>query len=119
MARTRIYYSYQRIVDYLIKCLCLRRFKVHRKNKKDKIHFYYHKAEKKLGQEMDILNLIRSIRKLKMMAKIIFPERARALLKFSRRNLLESASSSCDSDIHNYDTFKLIDSKVDLIRAFA
>ena len=68
---------------------------------------------------MDILNLIRSIRKLKMMAKIIFPERSRALLKFSRRNLLESASSSCDSDIHNYDTFKLVDSKIDLIKVVA
>ena len=92
---------------------------MHRKDKKNKRHFYYKKADTKLGQEMDILNLIRSIRKLKMMAKIIFPERSRALLKFSRRNLLESASSSCDSDIHNYDTFKLVDSKVDLIKVAA
>ena len=117
LARTRFRYSYQEIIQYIYKCVCFR--KVSKKTKANKRHFYYHKAERKLKEEMDILNVIRSIRKLKLMAKIIFPERARTLLKFSRRNLLESASSSCDSDIYNYDTFKLIHSKVDLVRASA
>ena len=71
LARTRFFYSYSQVFEYLAKCLCIKRFNLHRKNKKNKRHFYYKKADKKLGQEMDILNLIRSIRKLKMMAKII------------------------------------------------
>ena len=89
------------------------------KTDKQKLHYYYKKADHKLGQELDVLNLIRSIRKLKLMAKFILTERFRMLLKFSRRNLVESASSSSDSDIHHHDTFKLIDNKNDLIKISA
>ena len=54
-----------------------------------------------------------------MMAKFILSERSRALLKFSRRNLIESTSSSSDTDVHHYDTFKLIDNKNNLIQVSA
>jgi len=71
----------------------------------------FHRAHKKIHTELDIVNLVRSIRKLKLMAKAILSQRSRILLKFQRKNLLESHSSSSDSDHHQYDTMKLLDNK--------
>ena len=41
------------------------------------------------------------------------------MLKLSRRNIIESTSSSSDSDHYNYDLMKLIDNKNDLIKISA
>lgn len=53
------------------------------------------------------------------MAKLLLAPRVRNLLKFSRRNLLESNSSSSDSDHHKYDIMKLLDSSNNLIKLSA
>jgi hypothetical protein len=41
------------------------------------------------------------------------------LLKFSRRNLIETTTSSSDSDYYKYDTMKLLDSKNNLVKLLA
>jgi len=38
------------------------------------------------------------------------------LLKFQKRNVIESTSSSSDSDHHSYDTIKLLNSKKELVK---
>ena len=62
------------------------------------------------------MNIIRSIRKLRLIQKIILSKRSRLLLKFSRANLIESSNSSSDSDDNKYDTLKLMEDKNNIIK---
>jgi hypothetical protein len=41
------------------------------------------------------------------------------LLKFSRKNVIESSNSSSDSDDNKYDTLKLLENKKDLVKLSA
>jgi hypothetical protein len=70
----------------------------------------------KLEKELDVVKLIRSIRKLRLLSKIILTKRGRMLMKFSRTNLIESSNSSSDSDDNKYDIVKLKQSKNSLVR---
>lgn len=38
------------------------------------------------------------------------------MFKFQRKNVIETTSSSSDSDHHDYDTIKLLNSKKDLVK---
>lgn len=50
------------------------------------------------------------------MAQVLLTPSERMLLRFQRRNVIETTSSSSDSDHHTYDTVRLLDSKNDLIK---
>lgn len=63
-----------------------------------------------------MVNLVRSIRQLRMMAQVLLGPSERTLLKFQRKNLIETTSSSSDSDHHKYDTVKLLNSSKGLVR---
>lgn len=71
---------------------------------------------KKLENELDIVNLVRSIRQLKLMAQILIGPSERMLLKFQRKHMIETASESSDSDHHKNDTIKLLNGKKDLVK---
>lgn len=79
-------------------------------------HGLYNKGNAKLGRELDVVNLVKAIRKLRLMAHVLLTPSERMLLKFQRKNVLETTSSSSDSDHHKYDTIKLLNSKKDLIK---
>ena len=100
-------------------CLCFRKVNRFREDKKHKIHFLYQRANDKLEKELDIVNLVRSIRKLRLISKILLPARNRLLLRFQKKNLIDSTSSSSDSDDYKYDTMKLLDSKKNLVKLSA
>ena len=53
------------------------------------------------------------------MSKVLLNPHNRILLKFQRKNLIETTSSSSDSDNHQYDTVKLLDSKKGLVKLAA
>jgi len=69
-----------------------------------------------LSQELDIVNILRSMRDLKLMSDAILGQKERMLLKFQRRNLIELASSSSDSDSYTYDTVKLMNSENNFVK---
>lgn len=115
LLRIRFKYGYKEIGHYISNCMCLR------KNHKtaigqDKSHLFYEKGEKKLEKELDVVNLVRSIRQLRLMAQVLLGPNERMLLKFQRSNIVETTSSSSDSDHHSYDTVRLLNSKKDLIK---
>ncbi|CDW79323.1 UNKNOWN [Stylonychia lemnae] len=119
LTRKRFKYTFYQMISYISNCIFLRK-KKHLKNSPTTIqHFLYHKANQRLEQELDVVNLVRSIRKLRLLAKVILSQRSRILLKFQRKNLLESQSSSSDSDDHQFDTLKLLDDKNDLVKLSA
>ena len=53
-------------MGYIVKCVCVRKKAILRKDDdRFKNHFLFKKAENKLGRELDVVNLVRSIRKMK------------------------------------------------------
>lgn len=61
LLRIRFKYGYKEIGHYLIHCMCLRKAHKHSEGK-EKSHLFYEKGEKKLERELDVVNLVRSIR---------------------------------------------------------
>ena len=101
--RVRFNYGYKEILHFLTHCMCLRRFhRIHHKS-----HLLYKKGQVKLERELDVVNLLRSIRKLRLMAQVMLKPSELMLLKFQRKNVVEITSSSSDSDHHKYDTAKV------------
>ena len=50
------------------------------------------------------------------MSQVLLGPNERMLLKFQRRNLIELASSSSDSDHHNHETLKLLNAKNNFLK---
>ncbi len=113
--RSRFRYKFKEVIDYMVNCICIRRMKK-LKTSRHKKHFLFLKGVEKIEQELDVVNLIRQIRKLKLMTKILFNSRQNTLLKFQRKNLIEATTSSSDSDHHKYDTIKLMTSNRPLLQ---
>ncbi len=65
---------------------------------------------------MDIVSIIRSLRDLKLMSAAILGVKERMLLKLQRKNMIELASSSSDSDNYTYDTVKLFNSDNNFVK---
>jgi hypothetical protein len=76
----------------------------------------YSKGNEKLERELDVINIIKQIRQLRLMSQFLLTKEQRMLLKFQRKNVIETTSSSADSDHHSYDTMRLLDSKKGLIK---
>ena len=108
LTRSRFIYGYKELFHYLTRCMCLRKPKKHM-SKFDRSHLLYKKGNEKL-------KLIRSIRQLRLMASVLLGPSERMILKFQRKNVIETTSSSSDSDHYSYDTVKLLNSKRDLMR---
>ena len=53
------------------------------------------------------------------MSKVLLEPSNRMLLKFQRKNIIETTTSSSDSDDHKYDTMKMLDNKKDLLKLSA
>jgi hypothetical protein len=84
LQRTRLQYGYREILHYLTNCRCIRK-----KLKKDiepfstdHMHMLYTKGNEKLERELDIINLVKSIRQLRLMAHVLLGPNERMLLKF-------------------------------------
>ncbi|TNV74197.1 hypothetical protein FGO68_gene741 [Halteria grandinella] len=114
--RARFIYGYRHIFQYLTKCLCLRDKAKMRKDYSVKSHYLYEKGNEKLKRELDVVNLMKTLRQLKNMAQALMPEKNRLLLKFQRKNVIEATSSSSNSDQYDYDPMKLLKSKHNLLK---
>lgn len=81
LLRTRLQYGYREIMHYLIKCRCLR---MNRANASDydKRHLLYQRGKQKLDRELDVVNLLKATRQLKLMSQFILTKEQRMLLKF-------------------------------------
>ena len=115
LLRTRLTYDYNEIFHFLF---CCRWIKLDKKSKTlvDKRHHLYHIGHEKLEKELDVINIIKNLRQLRLMTTFLLTKEQRTLLKFQRRNVIEMTSSSSDSDHHTYDTIKLLNSKRDHVK---
>ena len=101
---------------YVFTCVCFRCKDKNRRNPKLKQHFLFAKAEDKFMNELDAIRIVRTLRKFKMLAQALLTQKHRLILKFQRMNLIETSSSSSDSDDNAYDTLRLMENKNALIR---
>lgn len=88
------------ILQYLLKCLCLRSLSGNRHRKSYKKHYLFAKAEERLNQELDIVRILRALRKFSVLNEAVLSQRQRMMIRFSRKHLIETSSSSPDSDDH-------------------
>jgi hypothetical protein len=54
--------------------------------------------------------MIKNLRKVKSLSQYLLPQRQRMLMAFSRSNMVETSSSSSDSDDNIYDPLRLMES---------
>jgi len=52
-----------------MRCLCIRDLGDHRRDKNFKRHFLFEKAEEKFMQELDVVRIVKTLRKFKMFAQ--------------------------------------------------
>jgi len=115
LLRTRLEYGYPEIFHYLYRCRCFG-LKKHSESQLDRHHMLYQKGNHKLEKEMDVINIIKQIRQLRLMSRFLLTKEQKTLLKFQRKSVIESESSETDSDHHTHDTMRLLDSKKDLVK---
>ena len=119
--RKRFKYTFRDIINYIFRCICFRSKQRLRSNMRQdqsfKKQYIFQKGTKKLSQELDVLNLLKSIRQIKLLTQVILSQKQKLLLRFQRKNLIESSSSSGNSDDYNrYETIKLMESRNPMIR---
>lgn len=106
--RKRFIYSGLDIILYMVRCLCLRSVKDHKKqeskenwDKSYSHHYYFRKGVYKLQEELDVVTMLKSMRRVKLLTSTLLTQTQKMILKFQRKNLIESNSSSGDSDTNN------------------
>jgi hypothetical protein len=57
-------------------------------------------------QELDVVRIVRALRRFKMFTQALLSQKHRMILKFQRQNVIETSSSSSDSDDNNYDLIR-------------
>ena len=115
--RQQFKYTACLIIKYLVSFVWCRDLDKNRHNKSIKPHFFFEKCEEKLNKELDILHLMRQSRTTKMLTQILLDQKQKLLLKFQRKNMIETSSESEDSDDQTrLNMIKLMDNKNPLIR---
>ncbi|TNV85152.1 hypothetical protein FGO68_gene10495 [Halteria grandinella] len=114
--RARFVYGYTQLIHYLSRCLCFKTTRRLKKETQNLDHLLYAKGDSKLRRELDIVNLVRQLRQLRLMAQALMPDKNRLLLRFQRKHVIELTSSSSDSDHYDYDPMKMLQSGEGLLK---
>ena len=109
--RKRFNYNVKKIKQYFLGCMCIRDINKMKHLKGKESHFLFKKAESKLKNELDVVRIVKNMRQLKSLAQAMLSQKHRLLLKFQRSNLVETSSSSSDSDNNMFDDLKLMENK--------
>ena len=83
---------------------------------KIKSHYFFEKAEENFLKELDVVRVVKTLKKYKMLAEAMLSQKHRLLLKFQRQNLIETTSSSSDSDDNTYDELAMMESKNPMVQ---
>jgi len=89
---------------YLYCCLSCRRQRI--KQLDMERHAMYERGEKKMQEELDIVNFIRTIRRVKLLSQVLLSKKQDMLLKFQRNNVLNERQQSDDESDEDYKVLK-------------
>ncbi|CDW91266.1 UNKNOWN [Stylonychia lemnae] len=71
---------------------------------------------RKLELELDVIHLVKTLRKFKLLAQAQLNQQHRMLLRFQRQNLIETSSESSDSDDNHLEPLGLLESQNPMIK---
>lgn len=122
--RKRFKYSIGDIFKYILTCLCFRKLKLKKYvgsieewEKSMKKHYQFNEGEDKLFDELDVISILKSIRRVKLLTQSLLTQQQKTILRFQRKNIIESSSSSGDSDSNNkLDLMNMMESKNPMLR---
>ncbi|CDW76970.1 UNKNOWN [Stylonychia lemnae] len=114
--RMRFTYNSGQIFLYVFKCFCCRDLKKYRYKKQVRKHYLYQKAEEKLGMDLDVIQMIKTLNKFKLFSQSALSQQHRMLLRFQRQSLIETSSESSNSDDNHLDPLRLMESQNPLVR---
>ena len=107
VSRKRFIYSIKDLIEYILKCLCLRR---NLRNLKKK-HHLFENCEEKLDKELDVVHILKIGRQFKILSQILLDQRQKVMTRFQRRYLVDTSSSSEESEYESkLDMVRLMDS---------
>ena len=79
--RKRFHYKLKDIFEYLIRCLCLRKLKFKKYigsrrdwDQKIKKHYQFNEGEDKLFDELDVITLLKSMRRVKLLTQTLLTQ---------------------------------------------
>lgn len=90
LLRTRLTYDYYEIFHYVFCCRWLFKKKHSGKTITDRRHALYRIGHEKLEKELDVINIIKNLRQLRLMTNFLLTKEQRTLLKFQRRNVIDT-----------------------------
>lgn len=82
LLRKRLTYDYYEIFHYVFTCRFLFKPKKNPTNTTEKRHTLYRLGHEKLKQELDIINIIKNLRQLRLMTRFLLSSDQKTLLKF-------------------------------------
>ena len=92
-------YPLKTVLHYVFCCASCRRIK---QNAKSSNHFRWHmlydQGEGKLQEELDCITFLKTIRQLKLLTQVLLTRKQKLMLRFQKANVLDSETSSSDSD---------------------
>lgn len=104
------------VFEYLFQCLCLKNLSRKKNRIIFKKHYMFKKAQVKLEEELDVISVIKTLKKFRLFIQAMLSQKHRMLLRFQRQNLIETDTSSSDSDHNNFDTLTLMESENPLVK---
>ena len=122
--RRRFNYTMKDILYFILRCLCFRKIKLkkYRGTREDwqqniKKHYQFDEGEDKLFDELDVITLLKTMRRVKLLTQTLLTQQQKMVLRFQRKNIIESSSSSGDSDTNNkFDIMNMMESKNPMVR---
>jgi hypothetical protein len=115
--RKRFIYTQGDVMGYLVRCACCRDVRRGRRQERMRKHFLFDKCLENMNLELDVVALLKQARQTRVLTQILLNQRQKMLLRFQRKHLVETSSSSQDSDLASkFDTIRLMDSTNPLVR---
>jgi hypothetical protein len=98
LKRRRMFtYSFRDVISYLVHCIRCRK-KTTKNLRNFEHHYDFEHGQYKLNQEIDIVHLLRSMRRLKLLSKVLLNKKQTFLLKFQNSNLVDVSNTEEESD---------------------
>ena len=91
-------YGYCSILHYMLWWVPWRKKRSLRKNPVFRSHAYFRVGQEKLLEELDWVTIIKAIRQLKILTQVLLNKDQRFLIKFQRKNVIDSTSSGTSDE---------------------
>jgi hypothetical protein len=86
------------ILHYLIWCTQWRSTNSLKDKERFRDHLYFEIGEEKLIEELEVVNIIKSMRKLKILFNVILNKQQKFMMKFQREHVINSSSSETSDE---------------------